>query len=68
MNDVARKKVADAIVVSIGAAKKPEAEEAKSEEGPDVGLVAAMDDFLAAVQAKDSTAMAEAWRNAKDLS
>lgn len=66
MNDVARKKMADAIVETIGAAKKPEAEEAKSE-GPDAGLVAAMDEFLAAVEAKDSTAMAEAWRNACDL-
>lgn len=66
MNDEARKKMAHAIVVSIGE-KKPEAEEAESD-APDAGLVAAMDDLLAAVEAKDSTAMAQAWRNACDLS
>lgn len=59
MDEAARKKTASAIVDSMD-----EGEEPTVEVGPDAGLVAAMDSFLAAVEAKDSTAMAEAWLDA----
>lgn len=61
--DEARKKMADALVGKLGG-KKDEPEPKEEASGPDAGLVAAMDDFLSAIEAKDSTAMAEAWSNA----
>lgn len=64
MTDSERKKTADAIVVSIGRSEKPK-EDAKAE--PDAGLLAAMEDFLAATQAKDPAAMADAFSYACEL-
>lgn len=64
MTDADRKKTAEAIVVSIGHSEKPKGE-AKKE--PDAGLLAAMEDFLAATQAKDPAAMAEAFSYACEL-
>jgi hypothetical protein len=65
MTDADRKKTADAIVVSIGHSEKPKGEDAKKE--PDAGLLAAMEDFLAATQAKDPAAMAESFSYACEL-
>lgn len=66
--DDARKRIADAIVVSIGAKAKPKGERSPDvDAGPDAGLIAAMDDFLAGIDAKDSTAMAAALENAYDI-
>lgn len=67
MDDDVRSKLAQAIASKVD--KKPEAEpEAEGEDDddcPDTGLVAAMEDFVSAVNAKDPTAMAKALRHAK---
>lgn len=68
MDDDVRSKLAMAIASKVE--KKPEAEpeekgEAEDDDCPDTGLVAAMEDFVSAVAAKDATAMAKALRHAK---
>lgn len=63
--DEARKKLADALVGKLGKKEEPEPEEESTESGePDAGLVATMEDFLKAIDAKDATAMAQAWSDA----
>lgn len=66
MDDDVRSKLAMAIASKVE--KKPEAEpeeEGEAEDDcPDTGLVAAMEDFVSAVAAKDANAMAKALRHA----
>jgi len=67
MDDDVRSKLAMAIASKVE--KTPEAEPEEKGEAdddcPDTGLVAAMEDFVSAVAAKDATAMAKALRHAK---
>lgn len=69
MDDDVRSKLAKAIASKVEPKEESEAEEkseaSDSDDGPDTGLVCAMEDFVSAVNAKDPVAMAKALRHAK---